>query len=100
MQKYLPLLLFIGLAWGQLDTLWTKTFGGQGQDIGYEVIENNDGAYAIKGTSSSFTINNEVYFVKVNAEEWNKLLSSSRGHSILQTSNGGYNSVKNLVDTA
>ena len=45
MVKYISLLLFIGLAWGQVDTLWTNTFGGSSSDYGYCVKQTTDGGY-------------------------------------------------------
>ena len=48
MHRYLSILLFIGLAWGQLDTMWTKTFGGDFWDWGYGIVELDDG-YVFSG---------------------------------------------------
>jgi hypothetical protein len=36
------------------DTLWTKTFGGTGNDRAANVVQTNDNGYAIFGTTNSF----------------------------------------------
>ena len=61
MRRYLPLLLFIGLAWGQspIDTLWTKTFGDEFQDWGYGIVEIDDG-YILSGIKYLNSENNEA----------------------------------------
>ena len=50
MRRYLLLLLFIGLVLAQspIDTLWTKTFGNEFRDLGYGIVEIDDG-YILAG---------------------------------------------------
>ncbi len=39
---------------GDGDTVWTKTFGGSGNDIGFSVRQTTDGGYCITGQTDSF----------------------------------------------
>ncbi len=39
---------------GNGDTLWTKTFGGTGNDRTAKIIQTNDNGYAVFGTTNSF----------------------------------------------
>ena len=46
---------------------WSKTFGGENNDIGYGIVE-CDGGLAFIGTSDSFDNNNDIYFQKTDTE--------------------------------
>ncbi|MGI8892902.1 MAG: T9SS type A sorting domain-containing protein [Bacteroidia bacterium] len=79
------------------DTLWTKTFGGTSDDLGSFVKQTADGGYIIAGQTLSFVAGNrDVYIIKTNAfgdTLWTKSFgidSTESGHSIQQTSDGGY----------
>ncbi len=48
---------------------WSKTYGGQGDDIPYSIKQTTDGAFAIAGFTNSFGAgNDDVYLIKTNAD--------------------------------
>ncbi len=77
---------------------WTKAIGGASNDLGYSIIQTNDGGYAIAGYTNSFGAGfYDVYVVKLNAQgnlQWTKTIGGSSirdlGFSIIQTNDGGY----------
>ena len=79
------------------DTLWTRTFGGTSDDVGYSVRQTSDGGYIIVGGSSSFGSGSQVFLVKTDSSgdhEWDRLYGyadhDEYGASVQQTSDGGY----------
>jgi hypothetical protein len=44
--------------------LWSKTYGGAGEDIGYSVRETTDGGYVLSGTTTSSMPSYHIYFIK------------------------------------
>jgi hypothetical protein len=78
------------------DTLFTKTFGGTGDDWGESVQQTSDGGYIIAGATKSFGANRAVYLIKTDANGntlYTKTFGGSGndwGSSVQQTSDGGY----------
>lgn len=87
------------------DTLWTRSYGQVGRwSWGHDIIETADGGFAITGLIRTASPNggSDLYFVKVDAMgfvEWehefkiepsNTSYTSSVGHSLLQTPDGGF----------
>jgi hypothetical protein len=79
------------------DTLWTKTYGGENQELGYSVQQTTDGGYIITGHTMSFGAGGQdVWLVKTDASGdtlWTKAIGGSaqdEGHSVQQTTDGGY----------
>jgi len=78
------------------DTLWTKTYGGTGLDVGYSVQQTTDGGFIIAGSTNSFGNGDQVYLIKTNASGdtlWTKTYGGTSldyGQSVQQTSGGGY----------
>lgn len=85
--------------------LWTKTYGGDGYDMGYSMIQTNDGCLAIAGqTSSTDAKGKDAYLIKVDQngnELWSKMFGGPLDEVIFvvrQTADGGYILIGNIVD--
>jgi hypothetical protein len=79
------------------DTLWTKTYGGTGHDIGYSVVLSSDMGYTITGQTFSFGAgSDDVYIVKTDSLGnllWTETYGGSDhdyGYSIAKTTDDGY----------
>lgn len=79
------------------DTLWTKTFGGDGEDRFRELHQTADGGFILVSETLSFgVVNSDVYLIKTDSIGnllWTKTYggsSSDYGYSVRQTSDGGY----------
>ena len=79
------------------DTLWTKTFGGYDWDVGRCVQQTSDGGYVVVGHTGSFGGHmGDAYLIKTDSlgdTLWTKtygLYGDEGGHSVQQTSDGGY----------
>jgi len=79
------------------DTLWTRTYGGAGDDYGRSVQQTSDGGYIVVGETFSFSIDaSDVYLIKTNASGntlWTRIYGGADwddGESVQQTSDGGY----------
>jgi hypothetical protein len=87
------------------DSLWTKTFGGTGSEVGYSVQQTTDGGYIITGETDSFgNGNKDVYLIKTEGNgvlQWSKTFGETGddgGKSVQQTTDGGY-IISGSVDT-
>ena len=81
----------------QGDTLWTRTYGGNEDDVAYSVQQTTDGGYIVAGYSESFDADTaDVYLVKINGQGdtlWTRTYGGSGGdgaYSVQQTTDGGY----------
>jgi len=81
----------------QGDTLWTKTYGGSGEDRLRAVQQTTDGGYILVAETLSFGAGSaDVYLVKTDSSGslmWTKTYggsSSDYGYSVRQTKDGGY----------
>ncbi|MBU0472595.1 MAG: DJ-1/PfpI family protein [Bacteroidetes bacterium] len=77
--------------------LWTKTFGGGGNDYANSIAECADGSFVIAGFTSSFGAGDEdVYLIKTDADGnkiWQKNYGGSgseQANKIIETSIGNY----------
>lgn len=79
------------------DTLWTRTYGGTSDDIGYSVIKTSDGGYLISGLTFSYAVGyNDVYLIKTNSDGdtlWTRSFGWNYGDvgiSVIENSNNEY----------
>jgi hypothetical protein len=78
------------------DTLWTRTYGGDGDQYGYSVQQTSDGGYVIAGTYYLGGNSYQVYLIKTNASGdtlWTKIYGGTGieyGTDVRQTKEGGY----------
>ncbi|MCK4233327.1 hypothetical protein KAX75_02795 [candidate division WOR-3 bacterium] len=79
------------------DTLWTKTYGGQGRDIGYSVQQTSDGGYIVAGYTESFGPGYcNVYLLKTDSLgslTWSNFYGgqgTDYARSVCETSDGKY----------
>jgi len=79
------------------DTLWTRTYGGSGNDKGISVIKTTDSCYIIAGWTNSFGAGGyDVYLIKTDSlgdTLWTRTYGGSgddKGYSVAQTTDGGY----------
>jgi hypothetical protein len=79
------------------DTLWTRTYGGEDDDVGNSVLQTSDGGYIIAGWTGSFDAKAwDIYLIKTNENGdtlWTFMYggeSNDGGGSVLETSDGAY----------
>lgn len=78
------------------DVLWSRTYGGSGQDFGICVQQTNDGGYIVGGGTYSYGSASQFYLVKTDANgnsQWSQNYGGSDvdwGQSVQQTTDGGY----------
>jgi hypothetical protein len=81
--------------------IWTKTIGGQFNEIAYSIIQTFDSGYAVTGYTSSFgkdsSVGNNAYILKLDQLgklQWSRTVGGTGGDyegiSILQTHDTGY----------
>ena len=79
------------------DSVWSQTYGGSEDEVGYYIQSTEDGGYVITGYAYSYSSwGADVYVIKTDMDGdtiWTKTLGGSDwdyGLSIQQTSDGGY----------
>jgi len=76
--------------------LWSKTFGGGNDEIGFSVQQTTDGGYIVVGETWSYGVGGDVWMIKTNTlgdTVWTKTHGGNawdRGYSVQQTTDGGY----------
>ncbi|MCK4829573.1 T9SS type A sorting domain-containing protein [bacterium] len=81
----------------QGDILWTRTYGGIGEDAANSVQQTLDGSYIVAGYTASFSVGGyDVWLIKTNMNGdtlWTETyggLYDDAASSVQQTSDGGY----------
>ena len=81
----------------QGEILWSKTYGGEGKDNGWEVLELEDGGFLIAGFTNSFGVGEmDIYLVRTDASGtllWESTFGgpqSEFGWALAPTADGGY----------
>ncbi|MBE0661083.1 MAG: T9SS type A sorting domain-containing protein [Bacteroidales bacterium] len=79
------------------DTVWTKTYGGAGNEIGVDVKQTTDNGYIIVGYNATMESGGfDVWLLKTNSSGdtlWTKKFGGPNndfGNSVFQTDDGGY----------
>jgi len=79
------------------DTLWTKTYGGPDEELGFSVQQTSDGGYIIAGYTRSFGAGSaDAYLIKTDDQGeilWTKTYGGTNSDVVLsvqQISDGGY----------
>jgi hypothetical protein len=79
------------------ETLWTRTYGGAGDDFACAVLSTEDGGFALTGETDSYgSGGDDVYLVKVDSNgtlEWSETYggwNSEGALSMNSTADGGY----------
>jgi putative intracellular protease/amidase len=84
---------------GNGEAVWTKTYGGNRADVGWDVTVTDDGGLVIGGATFSTSNNMDFYLIKTDAagnEQWSETYGNADafpfdwGNSVCQTSDGGY----------
>ena len=51
------------------DTLWTRTYGGSGSDVGQSVQQTSDGGFVVAGSTESFGAGeSDIYLIRTDAQ--------------------------------
>jgi hypothetical protein len=79
------------------DTLWTRTYGGTGNDEAYDIQQTTDGGYIVAGATMSYGAGSkDFYLIKTDSAGvavWTRTYGGNHlesARSIQQTTDGGY----------
>ncbi len=78
------------------DTLWTKHYGGAGDDRGFCIQQTLDGGYIVSGKYNVALTGDDMYLLKLDAtgnQTWEMFFGGSGtefGYSVQQTTDSGY----------
>jgi len=70
------------------DTLWTKTYNEEDEEMPYHVLQTQNGEYLVTGTNRDTASEKEVYLLKLSPDGtlvWNKKIGPATGKSGLST---------------
>ncbi len=69
------------------DTLWTRTYGGNGNDCGFFAEQTTDGGYVVSAHAGSSCL---IKTDSTGDTLWSRTCGGSEGYSVEQTKDGGY----------
>ncbi len=79
------------------DTLWTRTYGGAGEEYAFSVTATRDSGFMLCGWTRSYGAGmSDIYLIKTDARgdtEWTRTYGGAEdeyGHTVRQTADGGY----------
>lgn len=78
------------------DTLWSRTYGGSGNEDNYAICRTADGGYVLGGSTTSFGHGGDMWLVKTDAQGdtlWTRTYGGIYNeicYDVRQTSDGGY----------
>jgi len=84
------------IAFGQPDTVWTRTYGGAGWDYGWCVQQTSDNGYIITGMTDPLISDYDIYLIKTDEDGdtlWTRTYDKStwdEGWVVRQTADNGY----------
>ena len=77
--------------------MWSKTYGGEGEEVAHSLVETSDGGFALAGYTNSYGAGfDDFWLVKTDANgnmEWSQTyggVEPDEANSLIQTSDGGY----------
>ncbi|MFC1535703.1 PQQ-binding-like beta-propeller repeat protein [Candidatus Neomarinimicrobiota bacterium] len=89
--------VLVVVSYAQVDTLWTRTYGGLESDFGYAVAQTNDGGFVVTGSTKSFGAGSwDIWLLKINENgdtTWTRTYggnSTEAGHFIEQSMDSSY----------
>lgn len=69
------------------DTLWTRTYGGNGNDCGFFAEQTTDGGYVVSARAGSSCL---IKTDSTGDTLWSRTCGGNEGYSVQQTKDGGY----------
>jgi hypothetical protein len=78
------------------DSLWSKTYGSTGDDVGHDIIATSDGNYMLVGRSDVSSTNTDAYLMKINPSGnviWTKYYGGAfyeTAHRVKECADGGF----------
>jgi hypothetical protein len=81
---------------GASSQMWSQTYGGAEDDTVYALVKTSDGGYALAGSTKSFFVGNEFFWLvktdKYGTVQWNQSYGKSisdTAYALVETSDGG-----------